>query len=181
MSCCYNSAAWQNQFITHLSDLEQTCLQQKFQDRDWSSCTCNKLSTCYLSLLETSFSSPNKVIYLHKDIIKWGGGEGRVLVFGVYFAWVGFLRFLLQLGSDAVWEKKKKFTAFRGFAGYASGELATFSLLLPYHKCKTQSGVSYLLLTMQKVHIERGRNCGVINELWIHDKAFLLLACLAIS
>lgn len=30
---------WQNKFITDLSDLEHSCLPQKFQDRGWSCST----------------------------------------------------------------------------------------------------------------------------------------------
>lgn len=46
---------WQKQLTTDLSDLEHICLQQKFQDRAW---LCSTIHV-YLSLLETSFSSPD--------------------------------------------------------------------------------------------------------------------------
>lgn len=73
----------------------------------------------HLPLLKIPFSSPASVIYLHKYVTSFG-----------FFFLLGFLRFLLQLGSDAVWEKGKKLTAFRGCPVNAAEGMGRYSVTL---------------------------------------------------
>lgn len=131
---------WQKQLSTDLSDLEHICLQQKFQARAW---LCSTIHV-YLSLLETSFSSPDQDIYFHKNVIRCEG-----FLFGLGF-------FKVSAGSWAAIQsgRRERSLQLLGDAlgmlpGAGAAELVTFSLLLPYYKCKAESGVSYLLLTTQ--------------------------------